>query len=266
MFLGGGLAAALFALMSLEGRLFPPGSNGVKVAGFQSLVLLAVFCFMTWLIGAKALRLTPADLRLTPVSTGVRGFGKGLLVGGALALLAMLVAVPAGHAAWQQDGGTVPQWLRSVGLTGLVLLPAALAEELMFRGVPLVALSRAFGRAPAMLLLSSLFGLGHLMNPGIGLLSVLNIALAGLWLGAAFFTRGGLWTATGAHFGWNLSLASLAAPVSGLPFPMPWLDYSTGGPAWLTGAGFGPEGGIIASLCLAAGLFYYSRRPDPEAS
>lgn len=264
VYLGGGFAVGLTVLLGLPFLPFMAGHSGMAAMGIQSLILVAVFGLMTWLVGVKALRLTARELRLTPVNAGAGGFWTGLSAGAALAVAAMIVAVPAGQAAWQLDGGTASAWVRSVAVTGMALLPAAVAEELMFRGVPLVALSTAFGRVPAMLLLSVLFGLGHLMNPGIGLLSILNIALAGLWLGAAFFSRGGLWTATGAHLGWNLALAALAAPVSGLPLPMPWLDYATGGPAWLTGGTFGPEGGILASLCLGAGLYYYARRAEPE--
>ena len=66
-----------------------------------------------------------------------------------MAGMAMLIAVPVGQAAWRSDGGTPLQWLGTVAITGAVLLPAALVEELMFRGVPLVALSGAFGRLPA---------------------------------------------------------------------------------------------------------------------
>lgn len=263
-YLAGGFGLGFFILRFFARPMAEGGIGPMAAVALQSLVLLAVFGGMTWLIGGKALRLTIADLRLTPVPAGARGLVRGLLLGGTMAAVAMLIAVPVGQAAWRSDGGTPLEWLGTVAITGAVLLPAALVEELMFRGVPLVALSGAFGRLPAILLLSALFGIGHLLNPGIGLLAVLNIALAGCWLGAAFFTAGGLWTATGAHLGWNLSLAAFAAPVSGLPLPMPWIDYSTGGPAWLTGAEFGPEGGLLATLCLAGGLYHYARRLEPE--
>ena len=42
--------------------------------------------------------------------------------------------------------------------------------------------------------------------------------------------------------------------------PIPWLDYVARGPAWLTGGGFGPEGGVLATLGLAAGAWLASRR------
>ena len=62
--------------------------------------------------------------------------------------------------------------------------------------------------------------------------------------------KGGIWIATGAHVGWNFALAALAAPVSGLPFDVPWLDYRPGTPSWLSGGPFGPEGGLIATTLL----------------
>ena len=62
-----------------------------------------------------------------------------------------------------------------------------------------------------------------------------------------------MWTAFGAHLGWNATLAALAAPVSGLPFDIPYIDYRMGGPAWLTGGAFGPEGGLLATVALIGG-------------
>jgi membrane protease YdiL (CAAX protease family) len=260
-FLGGGFALALAALR-LTGSLLRPALTGgaFSSAILQTAVLLVVFGLMTWLVGVKGLGLTAADFGLTPVPAGVRGFGRGFLLGCLLAVAAMSVAVAVGSAVWSGDGGTVPGWLGAVGVTTLLLLPAALVEELIFRGVPMVVLSRAFGRGFALLALALLFGAAHLWNDGITPLALVNIVLAGLFLGLAFFTAGGLWTSTGAHLGWNLTLAGLAAPVSGLLLPIPWLDYSTRGPSWLTGGRFGPEGGVLASLFLAAGAVVAGRR------
>ncbi len=264
-FVAGGLALSLYLLRLVAASTRLAASGGaLPLAALQSVSLLLVFGALSWLIGGKALGLKAQDFGVIPVSRGVRGFGRGFVLGLLLAALAMAVAVPVGHAAWRGDGGGIGAWVATLGATALVLLPAALAEELVFRGVPLVALSRAFGRRPSLVVLAALFGLGHLFNPGITALGVTNIALAGLFLGFAFFTPGGLWTSTGAHLGWNLTVAGLAAPVSGLPLPMPWIDYVPGGPNWLTGGSFGPEGGILAYLCLAAGAVLVARRIPQE--
>jgi len=85
-------------------------------------------------------------------------------------------------------------------------------------------------------------------------------------LSAAFWLPGGIWAATGVHLGWNITLAALGAPVSGLAFTLPMLDYVMGAPQWLTGGAFGPEGGIIATVIVGTAatlLFRYTTR-DPR--
>jgi hypothetical protein len=94
---------------------------------------------------------------------------------------------------------------------------------------------------------------------------LVNIAVAGIFLSLAFYSPGGMWTAVGAHLGWNATLAALAAPVSGLPFDIPYIDYRSGGPGWLTGGAFGPEGGLLATVALTATAALVARwiRKDP---
>ena len=260
---GGGLA---FLLLGFLGRVVPEAAPALLATDpapgallAQGLVLTAAFGLATWAIGLRVMRLGPAVLGLPPLTQGIRGLGRGVLLGAIPAAAAMLLAVPAGGASWRFDGGTVAAWGVVTASTGAALLPAALAEELIFRGLPVAVGALAFGRPAAVLALAVLFAAGHAGNPGIGWLGALNIALAGVLLGVAFFLPGGLWTATGAHLGWNLSLAALAAPVSGLPFPMPGLDYVAGAPQWLTGGGFGPEGGLLATLTLSGTILVATR-------
>ena len=240
-----------------------PGQNPLIV---QVVAQIAGFLAATWLIGIRVLKWSWSDLRWREVGVPVRGFGIGLVVGMLPALLALAVAVPAGGAGWSLDGGTAGQWMSAVGGLGVLLLPAAFSEELIFRGVPYVALTRSFGKLPAALVLSVLFGAAHRANPNVTGLAMVNVALAGVFLSAAFWLPGGIWTATGAHLGWNLTLAALGAPVSGLPFELPMLDYRMGGPGWLTGGEFGPEGGVLATVVVGAAAVAVFRRVGKTAT
>ena len=231
----------------------------------QGLVTLAGFGAATWVVGRKALRLDARQLRWRVPLGSRRGFGLGLVVGILPAALVMLLGVLVAGAGWRPDGGSPANWVVQVSKTILLLAPAALAEELMFRGLPMAALSRVFPRWPVILVLSLLFAVAHIRNPQVTTAALCNIALAGVLLSLAFYSPGGMWTAFGAHLGWNATLAALGAPVSGLPFDIPYIDYTMGGPAWLTGGAFGPEGGLLGTAALTGAVILVARWVAREA-
>jgi membrane protease YdiL (CAAX protease family) len=143
----------------------------------------------------------------------------------------------------------------------LGLAAGALLEELLFRGFPLARLGAALGAAPASLLLAAGFVAAHLGNPALSWLGLANIGLASLLLSAVFFSPAGLPGAVGLHFGWNAGLALVAdAPVSGLRFGLPVLEYAPGAHGWLTGGPFGPEGGLAATAVMGLALWWWGER------
>jgi CAAX protease family protein len=225
----------------------------------QGLVTLLGFGAATWVVGGRALRLDATELRWRTALGAARGFGAGLALGVVPAITVMVLGVATAGAAWLRDGGSLEDWGVQVTKTLLLLAPAALAEELMFRGLPMLVLGRVLRRWPAILLLSLLFALAHIKNPSVTVSGLGNITLAGILLSLAFYSPGGMWTAFGAHLGWNATLAALGAPVSGLPFDIPFIDYTMGSPAWLTGGAFGPEGGALGTVALGATVVLAAR-------
>lgn len=226
----------------------------ISLALLQGIGLLFAFGLATWIIGVKVLKLDLRDLRWRTRLGRARGLAAGLVLGILPAAVAMLLGVIAGGASWLPDEGALSDYLSRLGVILLVLAPAALAEEIIFRGVPLVVLSRAFGRPASILIVSLGFALAHVTNPDVSARALGNITLAGILLSLAFYSPGGMWAAFGAHLGWNMTLAALGAPVSGLPFEIPFVDYSMGGPAWLTGGAFGPEGGLVSTVALTSAI------------
>ena len=249
-----GLGLGLMIGLALGVRALTGGlavaAGSPKTLVIQTLCGFLAFGFATWAIGINALGLTLDDLRWLPLAGAGRGFGLGLILGVAPAMLAVGLSVVVGHAGFLRDQGGITEYSAQLGKTVLLLAPAALLEEIMFRGVGQVVLARAVGRLPALLTLSVLFACAHLLNPNPTVLGLVNIALAGVFLGIAFYAPGGIWTAWGAHLGWNGTLAALDAPVSGLPFRIPMIDFAPGGPGWLTGGNFGPEGGLLATVAI----------------
>ena len=220
----------------------------------QGVGLLFGYGVATRLVGIQAFRLTLRDLRWRTTWGWGRGLAAGVVLGILPAAVAMVLGVIVGATAWLSDSGSLSEYLVRAGMLLLLLAPAALAEEIIFRGVPLILLAEAIGRPAAIVLLSLLFALVHIKNPDITIQALGNITLAGILLSLAFYSPGGMWAAFGAHVGWNLTLALLGAPVSGLPFDIPLVDYTMGGPSWLTGGAFGPEGGLLGTLTLTAAI------------
>ena len=189
--------------------------------------------------------------------SGGRGLGVSLLRGVGLGALMAILAI---GLAFVFDRATVrvtgdwSAWPGVVMPLGIGLLLAALGEELGFRGYPLRRLADAIGVVPAMLVLAVLFGLAHAKNPDATVFSIVNVALAAVWLSFAFFSPGGMALAWGAHFGWNAGLAILFdAPVSGYGFHVPAVQYTPGNHPWVDGGPFGPEGGIVTTIVVIAG-------------
>jgi membrane protease YdiL (CAAX protease family) len=246
----GNIARGLTALVD-------PGPAQTIVAGSSQLL---GFGFATWFIGFRLLHLGRNDLRWFRAPSGAPGLVTGLALGAGAAGIALLSAVLVANSHWSRDAGDIGDYLAQVVKTSLVLAPAALSEEFMFRGLPLVLVAAAVGRGTALVLVAGLvFALFHVLNPGITPLGLGNIALAGIFLGVAFYAPGGLWTAFGAHLGWNATLAALDAPVSGLPFSIPLIDYRAGDPIWLSGGRFGPEGGLLATGAITGALLIMLR-------
>ncbi|HET8625046.1 MAG TPA: CPBP family intramembrane glutamic endopeptidase [Gemmatimonadales bacterium] len=259
LLIGLAVTTALFSLAALaygQGDLQAGTRVLERPGGAQTLAggvsQLLGFGLATWIVGFKFLHLDRAALRWERPARGVRGMLGGLALGAGAASLALVAAVVAGSAYWSRDSGGLGDYALQVTKTTLALVPAALSEEVMFRGVPLVLVAAVTSRPTSLLVVSALtFSAFHWLNPDVTPLALGNIALAGLFLGVAFYAPGGLWTAFGAHLGWNATLAALDAPVSGLPYRIPLLDYHAGEPAWLSGGRFGPEGGVVSTAALA---------------
>lgn len=186
-----------------------------------------------------------------------KGFLRDLLVGSVIGAVtvafAVLIAVVMGGLKLTVNGDVVSAIAKSLIASGGLLLIAALAEEVMFRGYPLQTLSRARLAWLGALLTSVPFGLVHLKNPNvIPGITFTNTALAGIWLVVAYLRTRSLWFPWGVHWAWNFALGGLfGLPISGLKvITHPLLKAEDLGPRWLTGGNYGIEGGIACTIAL----------------
>jgi uncharacterized protein len=151
--------------------------------------------------------------------------------------------------------------------TGLAAIPAVVimlvgwlvqgpGEEILCRGWMMPVLGACYNVTVGVLVSSAIFGLYHTLNPSFSVIALLNIFLVGIFL--CLFTLGdaAVWGVFGWHSAWNWAQGNLfGLSVSGLDVSGgSLLRFQLQGPTFLTGGGFGPEGGLAVTAVLVLGV------------
>lgn len=195
-------------------------------------------------------------------------FGFGLLLGMALMTTIFLVEWGLGWVTVNETFRTeFPEhsFLTAILVTALFFISVGIAEELAFRGYLLLNVAEGLNsrwiKPKAALIISwiftsVIFGVGHLANPNATVVSTVNIALAGIFIGFAYVMTGGLALPIGLHITWNFFQGNVFGfPVSGTTdWSTTFLAVQQGGPEFWTGGAFGPEGGLMGLLGFLTGM------------
>lgn len=268
------------------------------------LVVYLVICGFAGVlsIGAWHVMRTVVVSRLQPVPAGMRQHIAGkLLLGTVIGLIALWLMIwPAWFSGAFNTGAPdyVPfdpqNQIGKVDFSTLLRFFSfqSLAEELVYRGFALALMATGIFAAAnrylrprdagprwmhynwllsglaANVLVSASFSLWHGSNPELTNLGLLNIGLAGLVLGQLFLNQASLAGAAMLHLVWNLGLAVLGLPVSGIVITKPLLGSAEGaGMHLISGGSFGPEGSLsctAALLLLLSYLLWTALPPTPK--
>jgi membrane protease YdiL (CAAX protease family) len=131
----------------------------------------------------------------------------------------------------------------------IALGAGTLAIEIAFRGYPFLRLVEAMGSVLAASFMAVVYAIWRTHGAPTTTASVLVSFFLGLTLAIAVLRTRALWVAWGFHFAWIATMSMLfGLPVSGPMGYSPVLATNARGPAWISGAGQGPEGSAIAVL------------------
>ena len=254
--------ALVLVLGQLSIWLNAPWVSGAWPERWAFLTPLAAALLASWLMMERVEGKPLAALGLTIDRLLPGSFARGTLLGAGLIGAVVVAMALAGAVTWTRDpasaGRIVGGWVEFTAF----LAVAAFAEELLLRGYPLQIFAEALGGTAAVLVTAVLFAALHGLNPHVSTLALVNIALAGVLLGAALLRTMSLWFACGLHFGWNWTMGVAAdLPVSGLDESTPGLSFDTpgidaviDGATWLTGGPFGPEASWLVTGATLVGI------------
>jgi membrane protease YdiL (CAAX protease family) len=194
----------------------PPYNLLLSLPDALSRLLLVVLCLALGIgpgPGAAALGLS-TDRLAADLAAGILA---GLALSGLIALLGQLVIRRWGPDVYDTRllRAIMPANLREWGGVLLAFVPAAAAEELLFRALPLGGLGWLI--EPHLLLwpMSLFFGLLHWPQGGWG---VVGASLAALLLGALFLITGSIWVPLAAHYTMNVAQLLIASLSGVKPF------------------------------------------------
>ncbi|MGE3801880.1 MAG: lysostaphin resistance A-like protein [Candidatus Kapaibacterium sp.] len=246
---GAGIAIALSALLTIcvVGLL---ALSKISIPSFWEGPIFYVSLLIATLLTAKYYDRMPSDWVGLGLHRWVRReIGWGLVIGVGMALIAWSPSLFVGSVEFRgiERYDRLLYWILFIVVSGI-------GEELLFRGYLFQRGIELFGGGVTTFLFSVGFALAHIGNPEITTTGILNIFLGGIFFSACYLATGGLWLPIAAHVVWNLTLTLvLGTPASGWMFDESFFQTTSSNYVLLTGGGFGPEGGIGATVALLVG-------------
>jgi uncharacterized protein len=194
-------------------------------------------------------------------------FFEAILWGFVAECATMLTLYFTGNVTFQGLDQRGPSALYFGALWAAAFLVVGFFEELLFRGYPQFTLASGIGFWPAAIVLSGLFWIGHMGNPGETWVGGLSTALVALLFCVSLRLTGNLWFAIGMHAAWDWAETYFfGVPDSGMPANGHLLNTTLSGNKWMTGGTVGPEGSVVELLVVSAviGLLFVRFRRASE--
>jgi len=145
------------------------------------------------------------------------------------------------------------------GLVWLLdFLMVGVREEVLFRGYLQATLTRGMGFWPAAILLSVLFGAGHIPNAGETVVGITGVMIRAMFYCLLLRLTGSLWLGIGFHAAWDWAQSYLyGTPQSGHVMQGHWFSTHPMGAPSMSGGNVGPEGSLLWGPPFVLGLLVF---------
>lgn len=182
---------------------------------FMNLILSQTFIIITLfstivLIGFVIIQVRAIDKRkLKTIGLSKHGIVKNYIIGigfGALVLLLLMLPM----IATEYNAITYVGFKPIVVVFLFAFIIQSAAEEILFRGYLLTTISNKIGVFWAVMVSSAIFALLHIINPGMTVLTMIQVFLLGAFFGFYVVRTNNIWGACGMHFAWNFLQGAFA--------------------------------------------------------
>ena len=237
------IPAAFVRLGLVPGLAAVFGLGEDVVPTLRRISMIVAFVAGYWMFVRLVEKRAAAELAFRPVTIALSGLAGSLSIAVPMAAL-YAVGVFSVTGLGNQDG---------LAGIALVILAAALLEEIIFRGVIFRIIERHFGLWSALIAPSILFSALHLFNDNwAGWFGFTSGVLLGVMWSLVYVLTRNLWAAAANHAVWNFTIFATGLPLTGQQdwrASAPLQSDYTGADIW-TGGAAGPEDSLFVIACI----------------
>ncbi|WBW97443.1 CPBP family intramembrane glutamic endopeptidase [Oceanirhabdus sp. W0125-5] len=188
-----------------------------------------------------------------------KNYIKGFFIGIAMMAISVLICYVTGAMKPTTTSTDVAIGAAAIGPVFLILIGWIIqggTEEIITRGWLLPVIGARYNVILGVIISSSFFGLLHLGNNNVGVLPMINLILFGVFAAVYALKEGSIWGVMGIHSAWNWAQGNIfGIEVSGNPVVGgTLLKFNHTGSQFISGGGFGIEGGIACTVVLVVGI------------
>lgn len=222
--------------------------GNLEILSLLSTVFAILLCFL-WVKIIEKRKISSLGLKRDKFFIKfIKGFGIGVLLFSSLVFIMYIFGV----INLEQGINVGVKFIPSI----LIIIPGWIiqssSEEIISRGWLMHVVGAKYKPIIGLIVSSIVFGLLHIFNPNVNILSMSNLILTGVMFGLYVIYTQDIWGVCGLHAAWNFSQSNIFGfNVSGMEIESGSLfKFSLDGPNILTGGSFGPEASILSTVIM----------------
>lgn len=212
-------------------------------------------CIIIWKIFEKQ---KVGKMGLISIKRGYKEFIVGLALGAVTMSIAAIVIIAIGDV-YVINKISKPEISMSLLYGLIIFIFVGFGEEILSRGYIMSVLKQTRNKWIVLIGPALIFAALHLGNPGIDILSFINLFLVGVLFAYMFMKSKNIWMPIGYHITWNYFQGYIwGFEVSGLNvnglYKIKKISNNI-----INGGEFGPEGGIIVTIIICLTFYFVNR-------